>query len=159
MSQELKLRIISAIVLAIVVLGATWMGGATFRIVCAVIGLLIYSEWSTITGLPSRVVSGNAFGWFALAVIAGNTTRYGYATTIQGIEEAARATGHMVTITVVESDDPRQVTAAVDHFHSAMGELQKATIEHVFAMRAVLTPEQAARFDRTVVDALTADPR
>lgn len=52
-----------------------------------------------------------------------------------------------------------KVTAAVDHFHVAMGDLQKATIEHVFAMRAVLTPEQAARFDRTVVDALTADPK
>lgn len=51
------------------------------------------------------------------------------------------------------------VTAAVDHFHAAMGELQKATIEHVFAMRAVLTPEQAAKFDRTVVEALTAEPR
>ncbi|PZU44482.1 Spy/CpxP family protein refolding chaperone [Sandaracinobacteroides hominis] len=52
-----------------------------------------------------------------------------------------------------------KVTAAVDHFHGAMGELQKATIEHVFAMRAVLTPAQAARFDRTVVDTLTADPK
>ncbi|TGO05469.1 LacI family DNA-binding transcriptional regulator [Serinibacter arcticus] len=50
-----------------------------------------------------------------VAVIAGNTTRYGYATTIQGIEEAARAAGHMVTITVVESDDPHTVAAAVDH--------------------------------------------
>jgi Spy/CpxP family protein refolding chaperone len=49
------------------------------------------------------------------------------------------------------------VTAAVDHFHVAMGDLQKATIEHVFAMRAVLTPEQARKFDRTVVDALTAE--
>lgn len=50
-----------------------------------------------------------------------------------------------------------KVTAAVDHFHMAMGALQKASIEHVFAMRAVLTPEQAARFDRTVVAALTDD--
>ena len=50
-----------------------------------------------------------------VAVIAGNTTRYGYATTLQGIEEAARAAGHMVTITVVESDDPQTVAAAVDH--------------------------------------------
>lgn len=50
------------------------------------------------------------------------------------------------------------VTAAVDHFHDVMGRLQKETIEHVFAMRAVLTPAQAARFDTTVVRALTADP-
>ena len=51
-----------------------------------------------------------------------------------------------------------RVTAAVDHFHVAMGRLQKETIEHVFAMRGVLTPDQAARFDTTVVKALTADP-
>ena len=51
-----------------------------------------------------------------------------------------------------------QVTAAVDHFHDVMGRLQKDTILHVFAMRAVLTPDQAARFDTTVVRALTADP-
>ncbi len=50
-----------------------------------------------------------------------------------------------------------KVTAAVDRFHGAMGRLQKATIEHVFAMRAVLTPTQAERFDRSVVKALTAD--
>lgn len=50
-----------------------------------------------------------------------------------------------------------KVTAAVDRFHGAMGRLQKATIEHVFAMRAVLTPAQAERFDRSVVKALTAD--
>jgi nickel and cobalt resistance protein CnrR len=48
-----------------------------------------------------------------------------------------------------------RVTAAIDHSHILMGELQKATLEHVFEMRSVLTPEQAATFDRTVVKALT----
>ena len=51
-----------------------------------------------------------------------------------------------------------RVTAAVDHFHGAMGDLQKATIEHIFAMRAIMRPDQASRLDRTVVKALTADP-
>ena len=51
-----------------------------------------------------------------------------------------------------------KVTAAVGHFHAAMGQLQKETIEHVFAMWAVLTPPQAAKLDRTVVKALTDDP-
>lgn len=50
-----------------------------------------------------------------------------------------------------------RVTAAVERFHHAMGELQSETIQHVFAMREVLTPEQQALFDTTVVDALTAD--
>src|SRR3546814_2746530 len=43
------------------------------------------------------------------------------------------------------------VGAAIDRSHQAMGELQKETLEHVFAMRAVLKPEQAAKFDATVV--------
>ena len=52
-----------------------------------------------------------------------------------------------------------QVTAAIDHSHHVMGELQKETLEHLFEMRAVLTPAQAAMFDRTVVKALTAGAR
>lgn len=47
------------------------------------------------------------------------------------------------------------VAAAVDHAHMAMGDLQKATLEHVFAMRALLRPDQAASFDQAVDRALT----
>ena len=50
-----------------------------------------------------------------------------------------------------------QVTTAVDHIHHIMGGLQKETLEHLFAMRAVLDAEQARRFDATVVKALTAE--
>ena len=48
-----------------------------------------------------------------IAVIAGNTTRYGYALTLQGVEEAARAAGYIVVITVVEWQEPAVVDAAV----------------------------------------------
>lgn len=48
-----------------------------------------------------------------------------------------------------------QVKAAVERFHMAMGELQKETILHVLAMRTVLTPEQAVKFDRRISEALT----
>jgi len=51
------------------------------------------------------------------------------------------------------------VAAAVDHSHQAMGQLQKETLEHIFAMRAVLRPDQAERFDAAVVKALTATGR
>ena len=47
------------------------------------------------------------------------------------------------------------VQAAIDDFHTAMGELQKVTIEHVFEMREILTEEQAIVFDAEVVRALT----
>jgi DNA-binding LacI/PurR family transcriptional regulator len=38
-----------------------------------------------------------------VAVLTGNTSQYGYAETIRGIEEGARAAGYLVTISVVES--------------------------------------------------------
>lgn len=50
-----------------------------------------------------------------------------------------------------------QVAAAVDRSHQGMGELQKETLAHVFAMRQILRPDQAGTFDRAVVKALTAD--
>ena len=49
-----------------------------------------------------------------------------------------------------------KVQAAIDHFHHAMGALQKVSVEHVFDMRAILTPEQQVEFDRQVRDALLA---
>ncbi|NLR95972.1 phosphatidate cytidylyltransferase [Rhizobium sp. P38BS-XIX] len=70
MSRELRLRIISGIILAVVVLAATWYGGICFRILAAVIGLLIYYEWSTITDLHGRDAQGNALGWLGVVLIA-----------------------------------------------------------------------------------------
>lgn len=52
-----------------------------------------------------------------------------------------------------------RVAAAVDRSHQAMGSLQKETLEHIFAMRAVLRSDQAAKFDQAVVKALTAKER
>lgn len=52
-----------------------------------------------------------------------------------------------------------RVTAEIDRSHRAMGELQKETMSHIFAMRAVLRPDQAQKFDRAVVKALTADAK
>lgn len=48
-----------------------------------------------------------------VAVVAGNTSQYGYAETIRGIEEEARADGFTVTITVVESSDDETVDRAI----------------------------------------------
>ena len=52
-----------------------------------------------------------------------------------------------------------QVSATIDHSHLVMGQLQKETLEHVFAMRALLNPVQATQFDRGVVEALTQNAR
>ena len=52
-----------------------------------------------------------------------------------------------------------RVTEAIDHTHEVMGTLQKETLVHLFAMRAVLDRDQAKMFDESVVKALTADAR
>ncbi len=52
-----------------------------------------------------------------------------------------------------------QVAQAIDKSHVAMGMLQKQTMQHLFAMRAILNQEQAARFDAAMVKALTAPAR
>lgn len=49
------------------------------------------------------------------------------------------------------------VEQAIGHFHQAMRQLQELTTAHVLSMRAVLTPEQAAIFDRSIVRVLNAD--
>ena len=71
MTSELRLRILSGIVLAAVVLAATWFGGLAFRVLAAAIALLVYYEWSTITRLADEDFRGNAFGWLSIAIIAG----------------------------------------------------------------------------------------
>ncbi len=52
-----------------------------------------------------------------------------------------------------------KVADAVDRSHKVMGALQKETLRHIFAMRGVLRPDQAARFDAVIVKALTQPAR
>jgi hypothetical protein len=61
-------------------------------------------------------------------------------------------------ITAEHGNGPR-VAAAVDASHRTMGELQKETLAHIFAMRALLRPDQAGKFDAAVTKALTEDAR
>lgn len=72
MSRELTLRIYSAIVLAAVVLTATWLGGFAFRLLSVLIGLLVYYEWSRMTQLGESNMRGHAFGWFSVAAVSAN---------------------------------------------------------------------------------------
>jgi Spy/CpxP family protein refolding chaperone len=65
--------------------------------------------------------------------------------------EMRAANAHLAEAIEAEHGYGPQVTAAIDHTHHVMGEMQKETLEHLFAMRAVLTPAQAGTFDRTVV--------
>ena len=51
-----------------------------------------------------------------------------------------------------------RVAAAVEHVHHRMGDLQKASIEHVFAMRAELSPEQGDKLLVLAQKALEQSP-
>ena len=52
-----------------------------------------------------------------------------------------------------QADSPR-VSAAVERIHHAQGELQEATLEHVFEMKEVLTPEQYQKLLNLTADEL-----
>ncbi|NBX03543.1 MAG: periplasmic heavy metal sensor [Alphaproteobacteria bacterium] len=51
-----------------------------------------------------------------------------------------------------------RVKQAAQKIHVAQGELQKATLEHLFEMRAVLTPEQKKKLNTLTTDALIQNP-
>ena len=83
-----------------------------------------------------------------------------YALERKGLEADIRAANRELAAAIREGHkDSPQVEAAIDHLHMAMGALQKATIAHVFDMRAVLTPQQAKTFDAEVIAALTEEDR
>lgn len=70
LNRELKLRIASAIVLAIIVLFMTWIGGKTFQLLWAAIALFIYNEFSNITKISLPAMPKMAGLAFLLLVIA-----------------------------------------------------------------------------------------
>lgn len=83
-----------------------------------------------------------------------------FATRRKALElEMRAANAHLATAMQAEHGYGPEVTAAIDHTHMVMGEMQKETLEHLFAMRAVLRPDQAVKFDRTVTRALTSEDR
>ena len=51
-----------------------------------------------------------------------------------------------------------RVQQSVDKIHMTMGELQKVTLEHLFEMHSVLTPEQRKKLNSLTTDALTHNP-
>lgn len=76
------------------------------------------------------------------------------------LEDEVRAANRELALAIEKGEkDSPEVSAAIDHLHMAMGALQKATIAHVFDMRAVLTPAQAKKFDAEVTAALTQEGR
>ncbi|KHL26634.1 heavy metal resistance protein [Croceibacterium mercuriale] len=76
----------------------------------------------------------------------------------RALEEEMRADNARLAAAIeAEHGYGPRVAQAVDRSHAAMGELQKETLAHMFAMRQILRPDQAEKFDRAVVKALTQD--
>lgn len=74
------------------------------------------------------------------------------------MEKQMREASQRLAVAIeVEHGYGPQVTKAIDDIHLVMGDLQKETVQYLFAMRAVLDDKQTAVFDDIVVDALTTD--
>lgn len=80
-----------------------------------------------------------------------------FAARSEALEDELRAANAELAAAILKSEAAGpDVQAAVHHFHDAMGEYQAETIDHVFAMRRILTPEQRVAFDEKIRQALTA---
>lgn len=79
---------------------------------------------------------------------------------MKGLQLEMRADNVLLAAAIeAEHGNGPRVVAAITKSHEAMGELQKETLGHIFAMRKVLRPDQAEKFDRAVVQALTDEAR
>ena len=71
--SNLQLRVVSAVVLAILVLGLTWVGGFAFRLLACIIGGLVLYEWFTmsrsVAGGKNQLLGSAGFGLLALALV------------------------------------------------------------------------------------------
>jgi Spy/CpxP family protein refolding chaperone len=76
----------------------------------------------------------------------------------KSLESEMRAANHELAdaLSSEHAYGPR-AKGAIERFHTAAAALQEETIAHILAMRAVLTPDQAQRFDATVTEALTSE--
>lgn len=101
-----KLAGVSVPTVSRVLTGAARVRPEKERLVLDAIAKLNYRPSATARALASRQSH-------TIAIVAGNTSQYGYAETIRGVEEEARADGFTVTITVVETTDPEEVERAV----------------------------------------------
>ena len=54
-----------------------------------------------------------------------------------------------------DRSDSERVKAAVARIHEAQGELQNATLQHIFEMKSVLTPPQYEKLLQSTADALS----
>ena len=69
-----------------------------------------------------------------------------------------RANANLAAAMDKEHEYGPEVSVAIDEVHASMGESQKATVRHVFAMRSIIDEEQQREFDQQVARSLTGPP-
>lgn len=72
LASELGLRVVSAIVMLVIVVAATWAGGLVFRLLCVALSALAFYEWQSMVSrtpfnMPEAVLSA---GYFMMLVTA-----------------------------------------------------------------------------------------
>ena len=77
----------------------------------------------------------------SLTVVTSNTTLYGYAATLQGIEEAARAASFSVGISVLECSDDEHVRAAVNRAADSSGSVIVIAFDHAGTLALQAIPD------------------
>ncbi len=75
------------------------------------------------------------------------------------LRQQMRAANHELALAIGKGQaDSPEIAAAIGKIHLHMGELQNASIDHIFEMRAKLTPEQSATLLRLAQQALDDAP-
>ncbi len=137
------------VVIALVVFAAAMAGAYAGR-------LLIAPAKQTETEIHALLHNGLALDTMQKAKIEAIEQRFAARRKAHELEMRA-ANAHLAAAMQSEHGYGPEVTAAIDHTHEVMGEMQKETLEHLFAMRAVLNPDQAAKFDKAVIKALSPE--
>lgn len=127
--------------------------------VAALAGAAIGCRWLMPAPPPPRDIHAMVHERIALdpaQVVALDRLEARFATTRAALDARLRGDNARLAAAIeAEHRDGPRVSQAIDAVHHSMGELQKATLTHVFAMRAQLRPDQATAFDRLVVAQLT----
>ena len=75
------------------------------------------------------------------------------------LREQMRTANHELAVAIGKGQaNSPEISAAIGKIHLRMGELQNASIDHIFGMRAKLTPEQGATLLRLAQQALDDSP-
>lgn len=116
-SSELRLRVISAIVLVLVALGATWSGGWPFAALWGAAGVAIAAEWLTLTRVEPRTPVTVLAGAGVLAIVVASTLQAG-TPTVCGIAAAS-----LVLVLFVARGGAGRLWAAAGFVYAAVAAL------------------------------------